>query len=273
MNIVIKELSQNKTIFVPLSDLHVGHVDCDIDYIKKTVAWMVSHNAYTVLLGDMIDAICRHDKRYENDSIDPYFLPYLDNLHHEQESVCCELLQPLADHGLIIGMLTGNHETTIKKYFSHDSHSIMSEKLGIPIITDPGYVVLKFNIGGSILRTVVWCSHGCFMPCGRTKGAQVVALERQTQHFDADIYLAGHTHNKWVFPLAHRIGVNSKNRLIEKRRTGANTGGFMRTYSEKNTDTWASRKCFPPQVPGVVRFDIKIKTCRGNRYVDIHGSA
>ena len=82
MNIITKEIpiSASKSVsIVPLSDLHVGNSMHDSDLLKKTVAWIKKNGAYTILLGDQIDAISQADRRYENDSIAEEFKDKLDN--------------------------------------------------------------------------------------------------------------------------------------------------------------------------------------------------
>lgn len=269
MNVVVKKIKASEAILIPLSDLHVGHIDFDEKYLRDTIAWMVKRGAYTILLGDMIDGISKHDRRFENDSIAPYFRDHLDNLHHVQVEYCLDLLQPLKDAELILASLTGNHETAVKKMFSYDAATVIAESLGVPKLTDPGYVVFGLEYHGSRHYAKIWCSHGCFLG-GRLTGACVNAMERLAQYFHGvDIYMAGHSHKKWV--TEGHVGQLSKNFHIEdKRQYFANTGAFLRTYREKDTDTWGGSSVFAPKVPGVVRFDFYIKKKNGLRYLDIH---
>ena len=51
-------------ILVPISDVHVGHVDFDKKLFADTVRWIKDNNAYTILLGDLIDGISQKDRRY-----------------------------------------------------------------------------------------------------------------------------------------------------------------------------------------------------------------
>ena len=269
MNVIIKNINivRNKPVtFVPISDVHVGHADFDKQYFKDTVAWIKKKGALTVLLGDLIDGIGKKDRRFENASLDPEFYPYLDNLHQKQVEIFLDLIKPIKEQ--VIAVSTGNHETAVKKQFSYDATATIASVMGKPILTDPGYVVLKFHEGKGICKLGVFCSHGCFLG-GRYSGGKINAMERLAQHFRADIYLAGHTHQKFIVE-GHQIGLSKNFRLEEKRVYFANTGAFLRTYAEKNTDTWASRSVFPPQVPGVVRFDFYLKTKNNVRYIDVH---
>jgi hypothetical protein len=240
-----------------------------MQYFQDTVAWIKKKGAITVIVGDMIDAIGIHDKRFELKSIDPFFLPYLDHLEQKQVEVFLDLVGPIKDQ--ILWCMTGNHETTIKKRSTYDALKNISEALEKPVLTDPGFTGLKFHSGGSVCTLKVWASHGCFMG-GRLIGGKVNRLKQVSEHFPGcDIYLAGHTHDKWAIE-GHQVELSKNLKIIEKRCYFANTGAFLRTYQEKDSDTWASRSVFSPQVPGCCRFDFYLKR-RGSddvRYIDVH---
>jgi hypothetical protein len=272
MNIVIKdlEISTSKPVtFVPLSDLHIGHVDCDRQYLEDTVAWIKKKGAVTALIGDVIDAIGMKDKRFEVNSLDPFFLPYLDQLYQKQVEVFLDVVRPIKDQ--ILWIMTGNHETTIKKRSTFDAIELISSALQIPILTDPGYTVLRFHTSSTSCNLKMWASHGCFLG-GRYRGGKINNLERVSQYFPGcDLYMAGHTHDKWAIE-GHQVRLTNKLKIEERRCYFANTGAFLRTYQEKNTDTWASRSVFSPQVPGVCRFDFYLKRRKADdvRYIDVH---
>lgn len=271
MNVVIKDIeidAKTPVVFIPLSDIHVGHMDFDISYFKKTVAWIKEKGALTFFGGDMIDAIGRTDKRFEVDSVDPFFLPYLDSMYEKQTEVFIDLVTPIKDQ--IISVLPGNHECSVKKWNSFPVVANIAKALDIPISTDPGYIILRFHNNTSIMCVKIWVSHGTFLG-GRLLGGKVNNLLKVGQSFPGnDIYLAGHTHDKWMIE-QYPSRLTAKFNIEEKRCFFANTGGFLRTYQEKDTDTWASRSVFTPQVPGCVRFDFYLKRKNGQRYIDIHG--
>ena len=177
MNVITKEVSVSGTepvIVIPISDVHVGHVGCDMDYFEKTIDWIKNNKAYTIILGDFIDAIPQADRRFENPSIADEFKPYLDNLHHAQTETFIQKIAPISDH--IIGIMSGNHEIALKKHFSYDATSVVSERLGIPFLTDPGMILLKLRRTKTSGFTVkLLCMHGFTQ--GRKKGGAVNNLE------------------------------------------------------------------------------------------------
>lgn len=258
-------------ILVPISDVHVGHVDHNKKLFLDTVKWIKENNAYTILLGDLIDGISQKDRRYENDSIADEFKPHLDNLHYRQCEVFLEGIMPIKDQ--IIGVMSGNHEQVVKKQFGFDATSVIAQRLEKPILTDPGYVIIRFRDGKATRLYNIFCSHGDWMG-GRKRGSKVNNLEDKMGDFEFDMICAGHTHDRFVTTRKRIIPIVGRNNNIsfdEKRITIINTGSFTSTYTDNNIDTWASRKVFSPQSTGVVRCDFYLKRNKhGSRYLDVH---
>ena len=258
-------------ILVPISDVHVGHVDFDKKLFADTVRWIKDNNAYTILLGDLIDGISQKDRRYENDSIAPEFREHLDNLHYKQTEAFIKGIMPIKDN--VIAVMGGNHEQKVKQQFGFDSTSVVASQLEKPILTDPGYCMIRFKDGNATRLYTIFCSHGDWMG-GRKRGSKVNNMEDRMADFEFDMMCSGHTHDKWVStrkkitPILKR---NGQVALDERRKYFINTGSFMQTYTDSNIDTWASRKIFSPQIAGVVRIDFYLKRNKmGSRYLDVH---
>lgn len=258
-------------ILVPISDVHIGHVDHDKKLFQNTINWIKNNNAYTILLGDLIDGISQKDRRYENDSIASEFKNHLDNLHYKQTEVFINKVKPIKNN--IIAVMGGNHEQTVKNQFGFDSTSVIAQQLEKPILTDPAYVILRFKNGGSSRIYSIFCSHGNFLG-GRKRGSKINNMEDKMADFEFDMILAGHTHDlfsstrKQLVPI---VGRNNNVTLDEKRKIFINTGSFMSTYTESNVDTWASRSVFSPQRAGVARVDFYLKrNTNSGRYIDTH---
>ena len=273
MNSIIKDIDikpNEPVVLVPISDCHVGHVDFNKKLFHDTVKWIKENHAYTVLLGDLIDGISQKDRRYENDSIADEFKPYLDNLHYKQCEVFLEGIMPIKDQ--ILGVMGGNHEQKVKNQFGFDPISVIAQRLEKPILTDPGYLILRFKNGGTSRLYNIFCSHGQFMG-GRKRGSKINSMEDKMADFDFDMILAGHTHDLWMSTRKKVVPVIGKNKITfdEKKITFINTGSFMSTYTDSNIDTWASRSVFSPQRSGVARIDFYLKRNKNHtRYIDCH---
>lgn len=268
INISTKE----PVVLVPISDVHIGHVDHDKKLFRDTVKWIKDHGAYTILLGDLIDGISQKDRRYENESIADEFKGHLDNLHYKQTEAFIKGIMPIKDR--VLGVMSGNHEQTVKQQFGFDAISVIAQRLEKPILTDPGYLIIRFKNGGSTSIYTIFCSHGHFMG-GRKRGAKVNNMEDKMGDFSFDAMLAGHTHDRWVSTRKQIVPIIGRNNNVvfeDKRKLFINTGSFMTTYTDSNVDTWASRKVFSPQIAGVVRMDFYLKRSKktGGRYIDCH---
>lgn len=269
MKVVIHDViinSENPFCLIPISDVHVGHVDHDKDFARKTIAWIAKKGASVILLGDMIDGICPKDLRFENSSIADEFKIHLDNLHHKQTEALLKLIDPIKER--VIAVMGGNHEETVKKYYSYDATQVIAESLKRPILPDPAYVVLRFDHNSSKRLVTIFCTHGQFLG-GRKRGAKVNRMEDLPSDHDADIYLAGHTHDVWETRTC-RTGISKNGKYEKQRKRFINTGSFMDTYLESEYSTWASRKLFSPIDPGVARIDFYAKKKDGKSYIDIH---
>ena len=271
MNIITKEIpisASEPVTIVPISDLHVGNSAHDTDLFRKTIRWIKKKGAYTILLGDQIDAISQADRRFENDSIAEEFKSDLDNLHHAQTRSVIRSMKPVQDH--ILGVMAGNHEHTVKKRYSYDSAAIIADELTIPLLADPSWVRLRLARNSTSKHHIdMLCSHGLFVGGGKKYGSKVNNMRDLAAGFDADIYLGGHSHT--LFHVSDiGMSISPYGKILEKRRHFINTGSFQRTYINNDKDSWASRKLFMPNRTGCARIDIYLKK-HGTAYkTDIH---
>jgi len=274
MNTITHDMNISKkepVVIIPISDTHIGHVGCEVGKIKKLVAWIKNKpNCAVVLLGDIIDAISLKDPRFEMGSIHPDFVGEVDNLHWAEMRAAHKLFKPIKDK--IIGGLSGNHEGAIKKHYSIDAHSIMSEQIGFQKLTDPGFVRLRLHVTKTTtLAFDMWCTHGLKIGGGRKLGAKVNNLQDTAADFNADLYMGGHSHT--LFEVSdERVGLNRAGKMVSQRQHYVNTGCFQQTYP-LNTDveTWGSKKAFKPARIGTARINIYLnRDADRGYYLDSH---
>jgi len=271
MDIITKrvDISAKKPFtLIPISDIHMGNAGCNEKLLKDTVAFVKKTGAYTVLLGDMIDAISHLDKRFEMDSIADRFHAHFDNLHYAQTEAVIKALKPIKKQ--IIGAMPGNHEHTVKKRSSFDSTKMLCDDLDVPQLSDPSFIRTILSRSGDTRVIDIFGSHGLFVGGGRKSGAKINNLRDIAAGFSADIYLAGHSHQ--LFTISDNvIGVSPAGTMVNKRRFFVNTGSFLETYKADGKDSWAARKVFMPARVGVARIDVYTKRdVNGTWYPDIH---
>ena len=101
--LVVERLEPNKGDRAQIcffGDLHLGSKTFDRDAAEATVARCVDKRIYVVGMGDMIECATRH-------SIGAGVYEQTDILQGQMEQVI-DLLQPVQDAGLLLGMHEGN---------------------------------------------------------------------------------------------------------------------------------------------------------------------
>ena len=253
----IKHKKNDRITIIPIGDLHLGSICCDkqafeemLDYIHTT------DNTYTLLMGDLMDAIVHTDtRRYDISTIDPDLLTPEDQIEY-----LIEKLKPLADKGKIIGMLEGNHEHELKKRSYIPVCKRISEAINIPFF---GYqTVIRLNFrrqSPGMIKDVVWTNtlyahHGC--GGGRRTGSIVNKVTDFMSQWDCDIYLMGHVHRK----VAHTetmltVPKRGKLRIEESRKLFGVIGTFLKSYTDDESSTYIERAGYPPVTIGTIRLE------------------
>jgi len=202
-------------------DLHHGHPECQFQKAKDMLDYALKHKIYIFCMGDMLEAGLSTSI---GDSV------YMQKLNpQEQMDEIIDLLQPLADNGLIIGYLSGNHEARITKATSIDVSKIICRQLGVPYLGYAGWTIL--SVEG--LRYSLYATHGSggsrFI---YTKLSKVINLG---SWLDSDILAMGHTHGIASEVLIKQTYNRTKNRIEEKKQYVCLTGSYIawnKTYAE-----------------------------------------
>jgi hypothetical protein len=209
----------------PLSDLHIGDMNCDyksilarIEYIKNTP------NAYCILDGDLMDmAIATSVGDTYGAGIQP-----MEQLKH-----CVKLFEPIKDK--ILAALPGNHENRIYRSDGIDITSLMCGQLGIGARYSSTTALLFIRFG-KVTKSqrpqlyTIYVTHGT--GGGRREGGKINRLVDLSAIVDADIYVMGHTHLPVVMKEGYyRVsGSNSSVAYIEKlyvnTASSLNYGGY-----------------------------------------------
>lgn len=240
-------------VLIPFSDLHLGADGFNKTYFKNTVEWIKNKpNCYAIGLGDYCDCIIMNDKRFDIKSVDKEFLPQLDNLPMAQLKSLEKLLEPIKDK--IICMIPGNHEDRFRTYNSVDVMYELHRDLGVEVGDYMSFLRLKFDHKQfHTTPIVVWLQHGWFS--GRKMGGKVNQLSDVANSFEADVYLAGHSHDLWATTIEKLCLATSGKELLKEKKIFGNTGTFMETITSGGSG-YAERKAYPMSKIGTLRFDI-----------------
>ena len=209
-------------------DVHQLH--SDINQVKHANDRKNGEHHYWIGLGDWMNAISGKDKRHDSTAISEQFQPYQGrDLFGAEAAALVGDFQKIADRG--IGIMGGNHESSISKYHETDHAATIARRLDLPHL---GYSCLvRFRLihdSGKTKRgatVVAYFHHG--YGAARTKGAKVNKLYSFRDNAEADVYVCGHDHELSDFPDSRlSIPRRGKLRLVEKQRLFVNGGTYLK---------------------------------------------
>lgn len=272
------ELHTSKVVFkeklrlIPFSDLHLGSRAASESKFRKLVDWVLKkEDTYMIGLGDYADLVTRQDlKRFAGKCTKDDLLDMLDSAVNEQRDLVIKHLKPIADASRLLGLASGNHEYSYKKYHSFDLMKDVCKELKVPHL---GYSffyrwVISKGKGLSVRNVTIYGHHG--FGSSRRSGGAMNKRELIMAQYDADIVLMGHDHHKFGSRYI-RLSVSQSGvpKIIHKPVILAATGSFLKTVVEGDL-TYSEQFGYPPNDIGVVRIDIDLKG--HDRDLDIHVS-
>jgi len=221
---------------VPLADIHLGNAASDEKLFGSVVQRIRDDpDCYWVGLGDYCEFINRSDKRFSVTALADWLrVEHLADLARAQRDRFLDYVLPIADKCL--GLVSGNHETAIKKYYERDIHYEIVQaikqaaghppeyRLGLDVC---GWMLLVFMRDGVRTRRSLklYLHHG--FVGGKLAGAKALNMQRWLWTHDADLVLFGHSHNTGVQVEAVE-GLSRGGKVTYSHRMGAYAGTFMR---------------------------------------------
>jgi UDP-2,3-diacylglucosamine pyrophosphatase LpxH len=249
----------DKFYLIPLGDIHIGTKNCDVKKLIETVAWIKkTPNTLWLGMGDYCDFILPSDKRFDFKGIPKQFIDSYDNMAQAQAKYVTNILSPIKSQ--CIGLIEGNHEASIRTRYHQDVTGYMSTEMGVPNLSYTAMIRLSFlrkykNVRGGGTTVVIYASHG--FGGGKAVGSKVTAITAMAKDFDADIYLAGHTHEKIAID-RDRLYITKwgKPMLLSKKQLFGITGSFYNTY-EAGSQSYTERSGYSPSPTGVIKITIE----------------
>lgn len=228
----------------PVGDLHVGSPSCALDALDEWLTYLAETDNVSMLnTGDNFNSALR-------DSVSDVYNETM--TVGEARSFLTEKFRPLAEKGILDGVIDGNHEERILRAVGDSPNAAMAEALSVPYATAALLVV--YHVGDQ--EYTVYVRHG--RGGGATMGAAVNRLEKQERIVDADVYISGHTHTQVAFP--KNTFVREGDAVLRKKRLFVCSGSFL------GYEDYAKVAGYPPAHIGAPRvfFD-------GRRH-DVHAS-
>lgn len=219
----------------PLGDVHVGASACDERTFRRDVARIEADpNAYWVGMGDYLDAITRHDPRFDTDELASWItVRDLRDLVTAQRDRFLDLTRPIWPRCL--ALVAGNHEGSILRHYERD---VFREVVGAiqPATADPsvplaleyeGYLRLRFARavanGAPFVKLDSYLHHG--YGGGKLMGGKALTLGREAGWHDVDLLIMGHTHAPIAFPQWRRW-IDRRGTIRTRRLTAVVSGTY-----------------------------------------------
>lgn len=186
------------------SDLHIGSLGTHYDGINQLIGSVASgENNYLVLLGDLAEAICCDDRRFDPDLNDASMTTPM-----RQYMQVIELLKPVAEKILYIN--DGNHDNKHSNTIGF-IRDVVCRELNIPYGTYSSKLTVTDRKG--IPQFKLFTTHG-YGSVGsaaddpiRRKANMRLTLKRRLQNKAADVSLMamGHSHKLLISPPTHAL--------------------------------------------------------------------
>lgn len=240
------------------SDLHLGSVSCAEDKLKHDIDTVKQDNdAKVFILGDVCDYISPHDWRFRSNGIAEWVDS--DDLGKCQSDYAIKLFKPISHK--ILGALSGNHEDAIHQLNSQNVHAHLVDGLGVRDLGYMAFIRLSFvwargarkvnhkhTRGGDYYSLNVLLHHG--FGGGRTDGADLNKFNEFALGYDADLIVAGHTHQKNAAKDKVYF-LNQRGELDVRYRIKARAGTYHKTIFENSPDhSYSESGGMRPRVEG-----------------------
>uniref|UniRef100_A0A6H1ZH28 Putative structural protein n=1 Tax=viral metagenome TaxID=1070528 RepID=A0A6H1ZH28_9ZZZZ len=225
---------------LPIFDIHLGAVACDVAALKKDLA-TVDENTYIIGGGDWLDSILVSDTKRYRKSGDASDKGADDNIDRQIDEMY-EYAKPYAKK--ILGISVGNHEDNITKRCGTNPIKRLCKYLDVPFLSYSSLLKLSFSEKGSRGRTVIIRTHHGWGGGSRTQGASITKYARDAACWDADIFLYGHDHKKQNdrVPRLGLVGLQ----LVSKPKIMVLCGTYLKTFMIGENPSYSEKEGFPP---------------------------
>ena len=236
-----------------IGDEHMGTRYHAANEMAKTIKRVQDDPlARWVGMGDKCEFITPSDPRWDGGSIAEWVRP--DNIALDQANYYCDILAPIADK--CDGLLWGNHEKDIRKHSHINVQEYICKLLGVEDLGFQAWIHYQLEPTKTqryALDVVV--THGAGGAI--TRGAKMNRLERLMGAFDAQIFGHGHVHDVILHAGNPYLYRSKQGKLKQRRKVGAMTGCYFRTYTQDAEASYGEQKNYPPTIIGTPMFTIR----------------
>lgn len=209
---ILKITKQNYAEVMFIGDTHLGSPQFDQPRFQKMIDFCLRRKIYVFLMGDLIEMATRYSI-----GSGVYEQAYPGQTQYEK---MVEILMPLAEARLLLGLLQGNHEERSYKAIGINVAKAMARELKCPYLGDACWNT--FKVGKQSYS--IYSLHG--RSGARFDGTALLALERLSASFFADLVVMGHMHKLIESTvLMQRI---HRGKVVEHKKHLLITGSYLK---------------------------------------------
>ena len=195
-----------------ISDIHFGSPQCDIPRFLANRDYCLNNGIYVMLGGDLLETGTRY-------SVGAGVYEQTCNVQSQHEQMV-EWIQPLAEAGLILGAHIGNHCERVLKESGVNITKAMCRELKFPYLGDACWS--QFRVGMQTYN--IYSMHG--RSNARFDGTALLAVERISTSFNADLLAHGHMHKAINSIVVTQRTVNGQ--VVEHKKHLLITGAYLK---------------------------------------------
>lgn len=238
-----------------IGDLHVGAKHFDKKAFERAVDQIAADpSARWIGMGDYAECIVPTDKRFDFSSVAPEYHARMGDLPQACFEYVLERFKPIK--GQCVGLLTGNHEDSLRTRQSHDVHGALCLHLGVKNLGYNSAIRWRFRRPNTSSKAVIiYATHG--RVAARRDGGKLNRMQDQGRFIGADLLLFGHGHSTVQGSMASlEFTTAGEFKMRQRVQKVAMTGCFRRSYSEGSID-YGEQAGYEPTVLGMKRIVIR----------------
>ena len=248
-------------VIIPVSDLHLGSIAHDSEVwnrVKKVIK--ETPKCYWFGMGDYGEFIPVKDLRFDGNTISKELKNRVGEILTANINLVIEEFKEIKDKCLFL--LSGNHDDKYRKHIGIDILKIIADRIGLNQNYFPYESIASIFFGArSRYSLKMYVSHG--WGGGLHKGAKLNRVANVAKNFDADIIIAGHSHDMLAAPDIV-LRANSTGTIINEHiRWLIRVSGFRKSRS--CVSSYEEYAGYPPNVTGTVAINIYRKDSKTNR--------
>ena len=240
-------------------DPHEGTIFSLQEGISKSLT-AIGRDAHSIWfgMGDYGEFIVPGDKRFDpSHTVIANWINH-DDIADSQVSHICNDMHPARKN--CGGLLYGNHEDSIRRYYNNNVSQHICDKLKVDNLGFSSGIRIFFNKENSTETHMIriWLVHGT--SSASTLPSKVRSLEKWMKERDGEIYGYAHVHdwNTTDKPYQEIKGKFGNPKPHEHTGVGAIVPCWFTTYSEGVIASYGEKKVYAPTVLGYVKFAINL---------------